>query len=96
MGDETLVGTADAIRLEEDGQPTRYYVPITAVAAQLEPSPKETQCPFKGTAHYYNVLAGNQLFENAAWTYDEPFDEHAVLAGRVAFDEKRLPDFTVH
>ena len=96
MGDATLAETSDAIRVEEDGQPPRYYVPITTVEAHLEPSPKETQCPFKGTAHYYNVLAGGQMYENAAWTYDEPYDEHAALAGRVAFDDARLPDFTVH
>lgn len=92
----TVVDTADALRIDEDGQPPRYYVPLTAVEAHLEDSPKTTECKFKGKGHYYNVLFGDRLYENAAWTYDEPFDEHLDLAGRVAFDDDKIPGLSIH
>lgn len=93
---KTLVDTADAIRVDEDGQPPRYYVPMTVVEAQLEDSPKTTECPFKGKGHYFNVMFDGRLYENAAWTYDEPYDEHAALAGRIAFDDDKIPGLTIH
>lgn len=86
---EVLADTDRAIVVNEDEYPPRYYVPRSDVAMEkLTDSPTTSQCPFKGHAHYYNInLAADQL-EDAAWAYDEPYDEHRALAGHIAFYEE--------
>ena len=46
-------------------------------------------CPYKGTARYWSVRAGDAVHADLAWSYDAPFRESAPIAGLVAFyDEK--------
>jgi uncharacterized protein (DUF427 family) len=42
-------------------------------------------CGWKGEAHYYDVVVGDQVNANAAWFYPEPKDAAAEIKGRVAF-----------
>lgn len=63
-----------------------HYFPADAVeAGVLEPSTTTTICPWKGTAHYYTVIAGGKRNPDAAWYYPDPKPEAAVIEGRVAF-----------
>jgi uncharacterized protein (DUF427 family) len=41
-----------------------------------------THCPFKGDASYYSVAGGP---ENAAWSYEAPYDEMLAIKERLAF-----------
>ncbi|MEQ1518141.1 MAG: DUF427 domain-containing protein [Usitatibacteraceae bacterium] len=62
------------------------YFPITAVHREnLQPSDHQTVCPWKGTAHYYDVVVDGNVNKNAAWYYPEPKDAAKQIAGRVAF-----------
>jgi uncharacterized protein (DUF427 family) len=55
----------------------------------LDPTTTVTMCPYKGTARYWSVRAGDEVHTDLAWTYDAPFRESAPIAGLVAFfDEK--------
>jgi len=31
-----------------------------------------TECPWKGTAHYLNIVVAGEVNENAAWYYSQP------------------------
>ena len=42
-------------------------------------------CPWKGTAHYYDVVVGDKTNANAAWYYPDPKPEAKEIKGRVAF-----------
>jgi uncharacterized protein (DUF427 family) len=61
----------------------------------LERTPTTTQCPFKGTAHYYSLHTGSAHLGDAVWTYEDPFDEHLDLKDRLAFYDDKYRDIHV-
>ena len=46
---------------------------------------KTTYCEWKGTASYYDVVAGGQRAERAAWTYPDPIAGVELIRDAVAF-----------
>jgi uncharacterized protein (DUF427 family) len=86
LGGETVADSTAAILCEETGHAPVYYVPMvdTRVDA-FTPTARSTYCPYKGRASYWSIGAGGTRAENAAWSYDLPYDECAALAKHVAF-----------
>jgi uncharacterized protein (DUF427 family) len=76
--------------LFETGLPPRYYVPLTDVRMDLlRSSATQTHCPYKGTASYWSVQAGEQLRTDIVWIYRTPLPESQKVAGLACFyDEK--------
>ena len=80
---EVIADTRDAIELQEANYPVVYYVPRKDVKMdRLLRSSHSTYCPFKGHASYYSLVNGP---ENAVWSYEQPYDEVAVIQERLAF-----------
>lgn len=86
LGGETLADSTDALLCEETGHAPVYYLPMWDTRADaFSPTSRSTYCPYKGKASYWTVRAGGETADNAAWSYDLPYDECAALAKHVAF-----------
>ena len=79
---DTLIAASDACVVVEGNQ----YFPKDAVHPEnLRPSTRTSVCPWKGTAHYYDVVVGDQVNKDAAWYYPEPKAAASEIKDRIAF-----------
>lgn len=62
-----------------------YFPPDAVRTDHLRVSAHSSVCSWKGTAAYYDVVAGGDVNENAAWYYPAPLDAATHIAGYVAF-----------
>lgn len=62
-----------------------YFPPESLNKSCFRPSDHTTVCGWKGTASYYDVVAGDSINEQAAWFYPDPKEAAASIKGRVAF-----------
>lgn len=85
-GDTVVADTAKSLTLQEASYPPVAYIPLAAIdPALLQPSDTETYCPYKGDASYFDLLTPDGVVKDAAWTYAEPYDAVADIAGHLAF-----------
>jgi len=86
-----LAETRSPRLLYETGLAVRTYIPKTDCRMDLwVASDLTTGCPYKGTAHYYDViLPSGEKFKDIIWWYPTTILETAPIRGYVAFyDEK--------
>jgi uncharacterized protein (DUF427 family) len=77
--------------LFETGLPVRYYLPKTHVRMDLlEPTDRETHCPYKGHAEYWSVRVGETVYSDLAWSYRTPLPESQKIAGLISFYNEKL------
>jgi uncharacterized protein (DUF427 family) len=62
------------------------YFPPDAIRNELfKPSNAHTECPWKGTASYYDIEVNGKRNAGAAWFYPEPKAAAKQIKGYVAF-----------
>jgi uncharacterized protein (DUF427 family) len=61
----------------------------------LERSQTTTQCPFKGTAHYFHIRSGDKVIEDAVLSYEDPYEEHRGLKDRLAFRDDEIREIQI-
>ncbi len=77
-----LIASSDACVVVEGNQ---YFPPDAVNQENLQPSKTTTFCPWKGTAHYYDVVVGERVNKDAAWYYPEPMAAAREIKDRIAF-----------
>jgi uncharacterized protein (DUF427 family) len=87
---QVVAATDRPVVLEETGLPTRYYVARDDVRMELfRPIALTTQCPFKGTASYWTLDLDGTAHDGIAWSYEDPIEQAAAIAGRLCFFDDR-------
>jgi uncharacterized protein (DUF427 family) len=95
-----VVVEVDGVRLADSSRPTmvfetmliaRTYLPALDVRQDLlVPSETVTRCPYKGTAAYLHLRAGEVAVDDVAWTYRFPVRESAGIAGLICFHDEKV------
>ncbi len=89
-GEVIAASSRTLIARETKHDPVVYFPREDVRLEVLARTEHQTFCPFKGEACYWTIRVGNRVEENAAWSYEDPFDEVAGLKGYVAFDRTRV------
>lgn len=77
-----VIAESDAIEVVEGN----VYFPPHAIRDEFfAKSPTTTECWWKGTAHYFDVVVDGQKNTDAAWTYPETKPKAENIRGYVAF-----------
>jgi uncharacterized protein (DUF427 family) len=86
-GGRAIADTHAPLVLYESGFAPRWYVPRADVAAaELALTERQTFCPYKGLASYYDIGG----IRDAAWSYRAPFGDMAAIAELVSFEADKV------
>jgi len=78
--------TTNALELNEVGYPAVIYFPREDISmAFFDRSETMSNCPYKGQATYYDLIAKSGNFKDAAWSYEDPISDVTEIKGYLAF-----------
>ena len=77
-----VVAESDATRTVEGNH---YFPPESVRREHLRESATHTTCAWKGIASYYDVVVGDSVAQDAAWTSPEPKPAASAIRGYLAF-----------
>ena len=78
---QTIAESDQTIVIENN----HYFPPDSLHREFLEESRHRSTCPWKGEAHYFDVVVGGDKNRNAAWTYPSPKEAATEIKDHVAF-----------
>ncbi|ARE40019.1 hypothetical protein RGUI_1878 [Rhodovulum sp. P5] len=85
-GGAVIAESREALELHEGEREPVIYFPREDVAmAFLEQTDSRTSCPHKGEASYFTIHAKSYEIPDAAWSYENPTEPAARIAGHLAF-----------
>lgn len=62
-----------------------YFPPSTINETYFRSSSRQTTCPWKGVASYYDLVVDGDVNPGAAWYYPHPKSAATQITGYVAF-----------
>lgn len=79
---DTVLAESDTYQVVEGN----IYFPSESVKwDHLKPGNRRYTCPWKGEAAYYDIVVGEDVKKNGAWSYPEPLEAAQYFKGHVAF-----------
>ena len=91
VGATLIARTHQAVRVLETASPPTFYIPPGDVdMGLLHPASGQSFCEWKGRAHYYDLVTPHARAGQVAWSYAEPFEAFADIAGYLAFYPGRV------
>ena len=85
FGGREIARTDAAWQVLETSHPPTVYLPADAFAdGVLRARPETSGCEWKGRAVYFDVVAGGERAEKAAWGYPSPTPRFSALTDHVA------------
>lgn len=90
INDTTLVDTDDTVIVFETALEPRLYVDPEHVRTDLlKPTTTTSYCNYKGYATYWAAVVGDDVIEDVAWAYPDPYPETRPIATFFSFDATR-------
>ena len=62
-----------------------YFPPESVKMELLRESRRRSTCPWKGEAHYHDIVVAGDENKNAAWSYPAPKEAAEQIKDHVAF-----------
>lgn len=88
---ETIADSVAGFRVLETSHPPVYYIPPDDIAQRhLAKAAGSSWCEFKGLAVYWSLDVDGRRAEHAAWSYPQPSQPFAAIAGCFAFYASRV------
>jgi len=76
-----LAESDDTIEIEGN----HYFPPGAVQMDYLRETTRRSTCPWKGEAHYFDIVVREEANKAAAWTYPHPKEAAKQITGYVAF-----------
>ena len=94
-GNLEIARSRRALRLLETASPPGFYLPARDVRTEfLLPAAGASHCEWKGQAAYWSVrLPAGDALDSVAWSYPQPLEPYAALAGHFGFYPQHLACF---
>ncbi|MBV9677926.1 MAG: DUF427 domain-containing protein [Acidobacteriaceae bacterium] len=90
FADTLIAESTKAYRVLETSHPPTWYIPREDTKAEFLISGKgSSHCEWKGVATYWTVKVGDQVAENAGWSYEHPSTRFTAIARHLAFYPSR-------
>lgn len=90
-GGAVLGETTRALELiEGDYDPVIYFPRGDVAMTFLDASDRTSTCPHKGQASYYSIVTEGGTLQDAVWSYEDPKEAVAEIAGHLAFYTDRV------
>ena len=88
---ETIADSKRNYKVMETASPPCYYIPQTDINMNyLIRSNHTSLCEWKGSATYWSVKVGDNISENAGWSYTLPWDGFELIRDCIAFYAGRV------
>lgn len=78
----TVIAESDST-IEIEGN--QYFPPDSVHMEFLKKNGEHSECPWKGTSDYYDVIVDGETNQGAAWSYPHPKDAAKEITGYFAF-----------
>lgn len=96
FGGSVIAATSEAWCVLETSHPPAYYLPASSfVPGSLRRAEGSSSCEWKGRALYYDVVSGDQVAPQAAWSYPAPSAGVEAIRDHVAVYPALMDSCTV-